>query len=137
MEKEENKKYNFSSDDDIIGHGTFGNVYKSIDPKTNEKVAIKQIFFKNGDEKYKIYNEIDLMERIDSCHSIKLIDKYEKGKCYYIVMELCDDNLDNYVKKKGKLKIEEIQKILVQLNDVLRLMKIKKLIIEISNLKIY
>ena len=42
-------------------------------------------------------------------------------------MELCDDNLYNYVKNKGKLKIEVIQKILIQLNDVLRFMKIKKI----------
>ena len=43
-------------------------------------------------------------------------------------MELCDDNLDNYVKKNGKLKIEVIQKILIQLNDVLRFMKLKNII---------
>ena len=98
MKKEENKRYNFTSND-IIGRGGYGYVYKSIDPKTNEKVAIKEIYFKNDDEKYKILNEIDLMERIDSCYSIKLKDKYEDGKCYYLVMELCDDDLDNYVKK--------------------------------------
>ena len=67
------------------------------------------------------------MKRIDSCYSIKLKDKYEIGKCYYLVIKLCDDDLDNYVKKKGKLKIETIQKILVQLNDILRLMKIKNI----------
>ena len=98
MKKEENKRYNFTSND-IIGRGGFGYVYKSKDSKTNEEVAIKEIYFKNDDEKYDILNEIDLMKRIDSCYSIKLEDKYEIGKCYYLVMELCDDNLDNYVKK--------------------------------------
>ena len=127
MKKEENKKYNFTPKDDIIGRGTFGNVYKSIDPKTNENVAIKEIYFKNDEQKDNISNEIYLMERIDSCYSIKLIDKYEYEKFYYLVMELCDDDLDNYVKINGKLKIEVIQKILIQLNDVLRFMKIKNI----------
>ena len=126
MKKEENKRYNFTSND-IIGRGAFGYVYKSIDSKTNENVAIKEIYFNNDNEKDNILNEIYIMEHIDSCYSIKLKDKYEKGKCYYLVMELCDENLDNYVKKNGKLKIEVIQKILIQLNDVLRLMKIKNI----------
>ena len=126
MKKEENKRYNFTSND-IIGRGAFGNVYKSIEPKTNENIAIKEIYFKNAEQKENILNEIYIMENIDSSYSIKLKDKYENGKCYYLVMELCDDDLDNYVKKNGKLKKETIQKILVQLNDVLRLMKIKNI----------
>ena len=98
MEKKENKRYNFTSND-LIGKGTFGNVYKSIDPKTNKKVAIKEISFNNDNEKEDINNEIYIMERIQSSHSINLIDKYEYEKFYYLVMELCDDDLDNYVKK--------------------------------------
>ena len=124
--KEENKKYNFTLDD-IIGRGGFGNVYKALDLTTNEYVALKQIFFNNDEEKSLIINEVNLMESIDSCYSIKLIDKYKKGKYYNLVMELCDDNLYNYVQKNGKVKIEIIQKILVQLNDVLRLMKSKNM----------
>ena len=98
MKEDENKRYNFTSND-IIGRGGYGYVYKSIDPKTNENVAIKEIYFNNGKEKDNILNEIYIMEHIDSCYSIKLKDKYENGKYYYLVMELCDENLDNYVKK--------------------------------------
>ena len=120
------KRYKFSIDD-IIGKGGFGCVYKSLDLRTNKNVAIKQIYYENNEEKSLIINEINLMKNIDSFYCIKLIDNFIDEKYIYIVMELCDDNLDNYVKNKGKLKIEVIQKILVQLNDVLRIMKSKNI----------
>ena len=120
------KRYKFSIDD-IIGKGGFGCVYKSLDLRTNKNVAIKQIYYENNEEKSLIINEINLMKNIDSFYCIKLIDNFINEKYIYIVMELCDDNLDNYVKNKGKLKIEVIQKILAQLNDVLRIMKLKNI----------
>ena len=64
---------------------------------------------------------------IDSYYSVKLIDKFMDDKFYYIIMELCDDNLHNYVKNNGKLKIEVIRKILIEINDVLRFMKFKNI----------
>ena len=132
MKKENEKligieRYNFNKKN-IIGKGGFGLVYKALDLNTNENVAIKEIYFEDEEEKSLIINEINLMKNIYSCYSIKLIDNFIDEKFYYIVMELCDDNLNNYVKKnKGKLNIELIQKILIQLNDVLRFMKIKKI----------
>ncbi len=120
------KRYKFTFDD-IINEGGFGKVYKALDLNTNEYVALKQIYFKNDEEKSFIINEINLMRCIESYFSIKLIDKFIDGKFYYIIMELCDDNLDNYVKNNGKLKIEVIQKILIELNDVLRFLKIKNI----------
>ena len=119
-----NKRYNFTLKD-IIGKGGFASVYKALDLKTNEYVALKQIYFENEEEKSFIIEETNLMCSINSFNSIRLIDKFLDEKYYYIVMELCDDNLYNYVKKKGRLKIEVIQKILIQLNDVLRMMKKK------------
>ena len=120
------ERYKFGSND-IIGKGSFGSVYKALDLNTNKNVALKQIYFENDDEKSSIINEINLMKNIQSYNTIKLIDNFLDKKCYYIIMELCDDNLHNYVEKKGKLKIEVIQKILIELNVVLRLMKTKNI----------
>ncbi len=120
----ERYKFNFKN---IIGKGGFGNVYKALDLNTEENVAIKQIIFEDEEEKSSIINEINLMKSINSYYSIKVIDNFIDDKLYYIIMELCDDNLHNYVKKNGKLKIEVIQKILIQLNDVLRFMKQKNI----------
>ena len=132
MKKNENenlkgiKRYKFNKDD-IIGRGGFGCVYKAYDLNTKENVAIKEIYFEDDDKKYLILNEIELMENIESLYSIKVKDKFIDGKYYYIIMELCDDNLENFVKKKGKLNVELIQKILIQLNDALRIMKNKNI----------
>ena len=57
------KRYKFSIDD-IIGKGGFGCVYKSLDLRTNQNVAIKQIHYENNEEKSLIINEINLMKNI-------------------------------------------------------------------------
>ena len=53
-----NKLYKYFTSNDIIGRGAFVYVYKSKDSKTNEEVAIKEIYFKDDDEKYDILNEL-------------------------------------------------------------------------------
>ena len=98
--------------DDIIERRGYESVYKGLDSKTKENVAIKEIYFEDSDKKISIINDINLMNLIDSFYSIKLIDKFIDGKFFYIIMELCDDNLYNYVKNHGKLKIEILYKFL-------------------------
>ena len=88
------ERYKFTSKN-IIGKGGFGFVYKALDLKTNENVALKQIYFENEEEKSSIINEINIMKNIGSYNSIKLIDNFIDEKFYYIIMELCDDNLHN------------------------------------------
>ena len=99
------ERYKFTPKN-IIGKGGFGFVYKALDLNTEENVAIKQIIFEDEEEKSSIINEINLMKSINSYYSIKLHDNFIDDKLYYIIMELCDDNLHNYVKNNGKLKIE-------------------------------
>ena len=126
MEKEKLtgiKRYQFDKYEDVIGKGTFGSVYKAKDLNTNEIVAIKEIYFESEKDKSSIINEINLIKKVKSYYSINLIDKFIVGKYYFIVMEYCDDDLNKYVEKNGKLDIKVIQKILIQLNDVLRFMK--------------
>ena len=115
-----NYKYNKN---DVLGRGSSGIVYEGINTKSNEIVAIKEIFINDINDENSIINEINIMKRIDSYYSIKLLDYFNEEKYYYIILEKCDDNLFNYVKKKQKVEIDIIQKILIQLNDVLRFLK--------------
>ena len=86
-----------------IDKGFYGSIYKAIDLKKNNYVAIKQL--KNINENIAFYNEISIMIQLKSLYSVKLLDKFIYENNYYIVMELYDTNLKNYVNKKKGLKI--------------------------------
>ncbi len=120
------QKYIYNKND-VLGSGTFGRVYEAMDSETNEIVAMKEIYFEDEEGKRSIINEISIMKCIDSYYSIKLIDSFCIESYYYIIMEKCDDNLLNYVKKKQRLEIDVIQKILIQLNDVMRFLYNKQI----------
>ena len=59
-----------------------------------------------------------------------IFEEYFNNYDYFvIVMELCNDNLYNYIKKKSNfLKFEEIQQILIQLNNSFRIMVKNKIL---------
>ena len=63
-----------------------------------------------------------------SKYSVEFLDYIEKDDNIYIIMELCDGNLNDLLeKKKGNLDIVTIIKIMNQLNGVLKLMHSKKI----------
>ena len=125
------KKFKFE-DFDIdfrvpLGEGAYGAVYKATEKKSKEVYAIKRILIENLNE-----HEIEQIE--DEITSMRILKKYEnsinyfgyfkeKEKFIYLIMELCDCNLQQIIKeKKGKLNAEEIKEILKQLNNVFKIM---------------
>ena len=68
------------------------------------------------------------MIQLKSLYSVKLLDKFVFDNYFYIVMELYDTNLKNYVNKKNGLTLNEIGQILYQLNFVFLLMYENKII---------
>ena len=96
-----------------------------VKEKNDEKnhYALK-IIKNNLNEEYK--KEIEIIKNIKSKYVIKLKDNFydEINDGYCIVMELCDGNLRqilNKYKPKG-LPLDIINKIFIQLNDVLKAM---------------
>ncbi|CRG95081.1 protein kinase 6, putative [Plasmodium gallinaceum] len=94
----------------IIGKGTYGIVYKALDKKENNFVAIKKI--KNlCDEnyginlKYVFYGK-DIEE--------KLKGENLENSCLYLTFEYCDIDLLNFTKKYN-LNIKEIKYIIFEL----------------------
>ena len=112
-----------------IGNGAIGNV-SLFENKTNkELIAIKSILKVQLEEKkiQKIRNEINYMRQFSKYeNSTKLIDCIEDDYNIYLLMEYCELNLDEYIKKRMKekkpLNINEIKDILVQLNNILKKM---------------
>ena len=134
------KKY---SKEGKLGSGTYTLVYKAKNIETGNYVAIKEInkqkynttLLKEKIKTMKINSESNIMinEIIDSENSIYLIMDY-------LIMDLCLFNLEEYINmRKEHLSIDEIRKILLDLNKSLIIMKEKEIIhenIKLSNILI-
>ena len=108
-----------------IGYGSFSNVYRAEDKRNGYYVAIKEIDKKRFNKSKEIIeNEIEIMKKIKNENSVELKEIIETSEYYYIIMDYCEYNLENYIKKrkKGELSINEIRNILIQLNNTLKLM---------------
>ena len=113
-----------------IDENEFCICYKAND-NYNKLYLIKEINIKN---KEYIENEIKILKIMNSKYSLEFIELIEKNDYIYLVLELCDGNLNNLLKKKnGNLDITTIFEIISQLNEVLKIMFSKE--IEHTNLK--
>ena len=118
----------------VLGSGNDSVVYKAINIETGNYVAIKEInkqklninLLKKKIKEMKIDNNIMINKIIDSDKNI------------YLIMDLCLFNLEEYINmRKEKLSIEEIKKILLDLNKSLKIMIKKKWFMEILNFQIF
>ena len=122
-----NNKYKFE-DFEIdfrkpLGKGGFGDVYKAIEKKTGKLYAIKRIPINNLEDE-----EINNMLNMNICeNSIKYYGYFKEENLIYLIMELCDCNLNQIINKK-KLNIKEIKEILGQLNNAFKIMYDNKII---------
>lgn len=109
---------------DKIGEGAISKIYMGRDKETNELVAIKEVSLMpiidmNITENTK--KEIKFMSIFsNNTNSVKLYDKYEYNDNIFIVMELCDGDLSQFLKKSEKgFSYYEIKVIFKQLNNIL------------------
>ena len=58
--------------------------------------AIKKINIQNKDV---VIKEINFLKKMNSKYSVKFIESIEKNDNIYIVMELCDGDLNDLIKK--------------------------------------
>ena len=90
-----------------IGFGNYGNVYKVKNKKTGDYYAIKEIKM----EKFEIVeNVLEEMNKIKIENNISIKEIINNTKYSYIIMELCEYNLGEYIKIKNKqISINEIK----------------------------
>ena len=114
MDKNDCRKfYDFDEDDDI-GEGGFGRVYKAKKKGTNEERALKIIKKKKIKDNFKainrrnptdeelkknykdIYEEIKFMKLMENNNenknTVKFYESFENDKEFVIVMEYCEQN---------------------------------------------
>ncbi len=114
----------------IIGSGGFSYVYKALNKKLGYYVAIKEINKKKYKEKTKlIFKESEIMEKMNLENSISLKETFENNQFYYIIMDLCICNLEEYLKIREEcLSIYEIFEVLNQLNNTFKLLNKENII---------
>ena len=147
------ENYYFDFFNDLIGEGGYGHVYKAKKINENNKeVAVKMInkvkfeqsyeqnsienSTEKGKEKYfedlsKEANFMELMEgdNKDNENTVKIIECFQDSKHIYLIMELCDENLVEFISHKNyRLNIKEILELLSQLNNSFRIMSKKTIV---------
>ena len=82
------KKYKVLSH---LGNGSYGKVYKAMNLKTENLVAIKSVKKKKDkeDEDKFISNEIDFLKRLSHPNIVKIYEFYDIKDNYYLITEYC------------------------------------------------
>ena len=130
----------------------FGTIYEAKHKESNEKRAIKVIDKQKIKEAYNktfsrepnseemkpyincLLNEIKNMqiaegENKDNENTVKFFEFFDNDKEFAIIMELCDDNLLNYIsKQKDNFSLEGKMDIINQINKTLKLIDEKKIL---------
>ena len=110
---------------EIIDKNEFGLCYKAIDDN-NKLYAIKKINIQN---KEFVNDEIKILKSMNSKYSVEFIELIEKNDYVYMIMELCDNNLNDLLNKNnGNLDLTIIIDIISQLNEALKMMNSKDIV---------
>ncbi|GJE89510.1 serine/threonine protein kinase [Phanerochaete sordida] len=94
---------------DRIGKGSFGEVYKGYDKRTQKTVAIKIIDLESAEDEIEdIQQEIQILSQLDSPFVTKYHGSYLKGSHLWIVMEYCSGGSCSDLMKPGVFREEYI-----------------------------
>ena len=86
-------------EENVLGAGGYGAIWKGVDEKINEAVAVKQV---QMDDKTKrlLDRELKILKDCKHKHIVQLHEHDTDDRSVYFILELCDDNLDQFVKDK-------------------------------------
>lgn len=87
---------------ELVGTGTFGEVYKAFDSKLSRHVAIKATTpGTDGDDKKLIIREARIHARAEHAHIVPVYDVFENEHTVFIVMRLVTgENLDQMISRQ-------------------------------------
>ena len=116
----------------IIGKGSFGEVYLTQKKNTDEYLATKRLDLKQLNpiiQKY-LNNEISIMRQLNHPNIIRLVDLYKTTNHYYVIMEYCNGGaLSQSLQKYGKpFPVEIVQYFMRQIVNGLKYIHFNRII---------
>ena len=132
METILNNRYIYNpSESNILGQGQFGTVSRGVDTQTNTPIAIKQLVKEEFEDEYlslALKKEIEILRLIKCPYSTQLIDTFSTDDDIFVIMELCDSDLERELNKHRQgFTLDEVRKIMIQLNQVFYIMYTNKI----------
>eukprot|EP00758_Cryptobia_borreli_P001739 Tbor_TRINITY_DN2491_c0_g1::TRINITY_DN2491_c0_g1_i1::g.2576::m.2576/K19603/MAPK15; mitogen-activated protein kinase 15 len=95
------RKYEIQSQ---LGKGAYGVVWRAIDRRTKQTVAVKKIFdaFQNSTDAQRTYREVMFLQALKHDNIIKLINVHraDNDKDIYLVFEFMETDLHNVIRAK-------------------------------------
>lgn len=108
----------YTFDDNILGKGSFGVVYKATEKNTGSLRAAKKVLNKNIHNYDGFMNEVAALKTLDHPNIIKLFEVYEDKDCVYLVQEYCDGgDLFDYIAQNERLDEPEAARIFQQITS--------------------
>ncbi|KAM3133531.1 hypothetical protein pb186bvf_014373 [Paramecium bursaria] len=97
---------------EVIGQGQYGKVYKALNIKNNQLVAVKVVKIEKFKEVPKLeeftMNEIQTLARINNPYVLKFIEMLKSSRNYYFVYEFCNgQTLEQVIQEQGVLPEKE------------------------------
>lgn len=104
-----------------LGAGGMGTVYRGIDTRTGQTVAIKQLKPEIAQSELleRFQREGEALRQLNHPNIVKSLAAFEENKSHYLVMEYVAGGDLSQLLKKGALPLEQVLKLAIDLADAL------------------
>lgn len=113
----------YTAEDNPIGNGGMGQVYKGYTPE-GRPIAIKEILSQFvSDERYRsrIESEVNFLKKLNNDRVVKIFDHFELDGKLYIIMEFIDGRtIEQHVDQTGRMGWQEAVKYMIEILHTLQ-----------------
>jgi serine/threonine protein kinase len=106
---------------EVIGQGGQGTVYRAHDPSSGHIVAVKVLSSTQSDGEFleRFHREASILATVNHPNIVTVFDQGEEDGRHYIVTEFVPENLGRILERGGKLPIQRVLTIALELSAAL------------------